>query len=53
MKRLALPKGFRYRSFQASSKAAPITLDDGSDLPGRHDGMAGFHAAVAAVTVSC
>jgi secreted PhoX family phosphatase len=41
--RLALPKGFRYRSFQASSKAAPITLDDGSKLPGRHDGMAGFH----------
>ena len=42
--RLALPDGFRYRSFQQSSLANPITLDDGSKLPGRHDGMAAFPA---------
>jgi secreted PhoX family phosphatase len=40
--RLALPAGFAYRSFQPSSKAAPLILDDGSRLPGRHDGMAAF-----------
>lgn len=40
--RLALPDGFAYRSFQASSKAVPLVLDDGSRLPGRHDGMAAF-----------
>lgn len=42
--RLALPAGFKYRSFQASSLSSPITLDDGSKLPGRHDGMAAFPA---------
>jgi secreted PhoX family phosphatase len=42
--RLALPAGFQYRSFQGSSRTAPITLDDGSLLPGRHDGMAAFSA---------
>ena len=40
--RLALPEGFNYRSFQPSSLRNPITLDDGSKLPGRHDGMAAF-----------
>lgn len=40
--RLALPRGFNYRSFQPSSRTAPLTLDDGSKLPGRHDGMAAF-----------
>ena len=40
--RLALPDGFNYRSFQPSSRKDPITLDDGSKLPGRHDGMAAF-----------
>lgn len=42
--RLALPPGFQYRSFQASSKSSPLTLNDGSKMPGRHDGMAAFHA---------
>jgi secreted PhoX family phosphatase len=40
--RLALPEGFQYRSFQPSSRAASLILDDGSKLPGRHDGMAAF-----------
>jgi hypothetical protein len=40
--RLALPDGFNYRSFQPSSRTSPLTLDDGSKLPGRHDGMAAF-----------
>src|SRR5688500_15205021 len=40
--RLELPEGFQYRSFQPSSRTAPIILDDGSRLPGRHDGMAAF-----------
>jgi secreted PhoX family phosphatase len=43
--RLALPAGFQYRSFQGSARSAPITLDDGSLLPGRHDGMAAFSAS--------
>src|SRR5262245_503784 len=38
--RLHLPEGFEYRSFHDT--ATPITLDDGSTLPGRHDGMAAF-----------
>ena len=38
------PTASSYRSFQQSSLAAPITLDDGSKLPGRHDGMAAFPA---------
>jgi secreted PhoX family phosphatase len=42
--RLALPAGFQYRSFQPSSRSAPLILDDGSSLPGRHDGMAAFSA---------
>jgi secreted PhoX family phosphatase len=43
--RLALPEGFQYRSFQPSRRppAPPNTvLDDGSFLPGRHDGMTAF-----------
>ena len=38
--RLALPAGFRYRSFHDNTKAA--TLSDGTPVPGRHDGMAAF-----------
>ncbi len=42
--RLALPRGFQYRSFQPSRRNVPsqLILDDGSLLPGRHDGMAAF-----------
>jgi secreted PhoX family phosphatase len=36
--RLELPAGFRYRSFHRRG----TVLDDGSVLPGRHDGMATF-----------
>ena len=39
--RLHLPPGFRYRSFHDTDGPA-ITLDDGSRLTGRHDGMAAF-----------
>ena len=38
--RLWLPKGFHYRSFHDTE--TPITLPDGTALPGRHDGMAAF-----------
>ena len=38
--RLWLPPGFKYRSFHDTE--APVTLDDGTALPGRHDGMAAF-----------
>ncbi|EAP98287.1 hypothetical protein JNB_15023 [Janibacter sp. HTCC2649] len=38
--RLHLPEGFSYRSFHDTE--TPITLDDGTVLPGRHDGMAAF-----------
>ena len=38
--RLWLPEGFQYRSFHDTE--VPITLDDGTILPGRHDGMAVF-----------
>jgi len=43
--RLALPEGFQYRSFQQSRRPPTppnVILDDGSSLPGRHDGMAAF-----------
>jgi len=40
--RLLLPAGFAYRSFHQSGRSAPIILDDGARLPGRHDGMAAF-----------
>ena len=38
--RLHLPEGFEYRSFHDTS--TPITLDDGTRLPARHDGMGAF-----------
>ena len=38
--RLHLPEGFTYRSFHDTE--FPVTLDDGTNLPGRHDGMAAF-----------
>ena len=38
--RLWLPKGFHYRSFHDTE--TPVTLPDGTALPGRHDGMAAF-----------
>ncbi|HEY0639074.1 MAG TPA: alkaline phosphatase PhoX [Pseudonocardiaceae bacterium] len=40
--RLWLPEGFRYRSFHDTE--TPVVLDDGTTLPGRHDGMGAFHA---------
>jgi hypothetical protein len=40
--RLHLPPGFQYRSFHDTE--APVTLHDGTALPGRHDGMAAFDA---------
>lgn len=40
--RLHLPEGFRYRSFHDT--ASPVTLFDGTALPGRHDGMGAFRA---------
>ena len=38
--RLHLPPRFQYRSFHDTEH--PITLDDGTSLPGRHDGMTAF-----------
>ncbi len=38
--RLHLPRGFNYRSFHDTELA--VRLDDGTDLPGRHDGMGAF-----------
>ncbi len=38
--RLHLPRGFQYRSFHDTE--FPVFLDDGSRLPGRHDGMGAF-----------
>ena len=38
--RLHLPAGFSYRSFHDTE--IPVTLDDGTVLPGRHDGMGAF-----------
>ncbi|MEY2400309.1 MAG: uncharacterized protein QOJ08_420 [Ilumatobacteraceae bacterium] len=50
--RLHLPRGFKYRSFHdtdtllpappAAPIQPPIILDDGTILPGRHDGMGAF-----------
>lgn len=39
--RLWLPNGFQYRSFH-DIDGTTVTLDDGTTLPGRHDGMAAF-----------
>jgi uncharacterized protein len=38
--RLWLPAGFHYRSFHDTQ--TPVVLDDGTTLPGRHDGMGAF-----------
>ncbi|KQY57155.1 PhoX family protein [Nocardioides sp. Root140] len=38
--RLHLPRGFNYRSFHDTE--FPVVLDDGTHLPGRHDGMGAF-----------
>lgn len=38
--RLHLPAGFKYRSFHDTE--TPVTLTDGTALPGRHDGMGAF-----------
>jgi hypothetical protein len=38
--RLWLPEGFQYRSFHDTE--VTLKLDDGTTLPGRHDGMAAF-----------
>jgi uncharacterized protein len=38
--RLWLPQDFQYRSFHDTE--TPVVLDDGTTLPGRHDGMAAF-----------
>jgi uncharacterized protein len=38
--RLHLPRGFQYRSFHDTT--TPVTLADGTALPGRHDGMGAF-----------
>ncbi|HET6561017.1 MAG TPA: alkaline phosphatase PhoX [Marmoricola sp.] len=38
--RLHLPKGFGYRSFHDTEET--VVLDDGTVLPGRHDGMGAF-----------
>lgn len=38
--RLHLPRGFQYRSFHDTE--SPVVLDDGTALPGRHDGMGAF-----------
>ncbi len=38
--RLHLPEGFRYRSFHDTEQT--VELDDGTILPGRHDGMGAF-----------
>ena len=41
--RLWLPEGFAYRSFHDTELT--VVLDDGTTLPGRHDGMAAFSRA--------
>jgi secreted PhoX family phosphatase len=38
--RLHLPHGFHYRSFHDTE--TPVVLPDGTELPGRHDGMGAF-----------
>jgi len=38
--RLHLPRGFNYRSFHDTE--VPVVLEDGTQLPGRHDGMGAF-----------
>ena len=38
--RLHVPKGFKYQSFHDTEQ--PVVLTDGTNLPGRHDGMGAF-----------
>ncbi len=40
--RLHLPRGFQYRSFHDTE--SPVVLEDGTNLPGRHDGMGAFRS---------
>ena len=47
--RLHLPEGFSYRSFHDTE--TPVVLDDGTKLPGRHDGMGAFEAGDGNVTL--
>ena len=47
--RLHLPEGFRYRSFHDTTNR--VVLDDGTVLPGRHDGMAAFAGGDGRVTL--
>ncbi len=47
--RLHLPEGFSYRSFHDTT--TPVVLDDGTVLPGRHDGMAAFEGSRHRVTL--
>jgi uncharacterized protein len=47
--RLHVPEGFRYRSFHDTT--TPVVLDDGTRLPGRHDGMAAFPGQDGRVTL--
>lgn len=47
--RLHLPEGFSYRSFHDTEQ--PVVLDDGTQLPGRHDGMGAFDGPEGAVTL--
>ena len=47
--RLHLPEGFQYRSFHDTT--TPVVLDDGTVLPGRHDGMAAFAGEDGRVTL--
>ncbi|HEX5969673.1 MAG TPA: alkaline phosphatase PhoX, partial [Intrasporangium sp.] len=47
--RLHLPEGFSYRSFHDTE--SPVVLDDGTNLPGRHDGMAAFDGPDGLVTL--
>ena len=47
--RLHLPEGFSYRSFHDTT--TPVVLDDGTVLPGRHDGMAAFEGRRHRVTL--
>jgi secreted PhoX family phosphatase len=47
--RLWLPAGFKYRSFHDTEQT--VTLDDGTVLPGRHDGMAAFSGPNGRVTL--
>ena len=47
--RLHLPEGFSYRSFHDTQ--FPVVLDDGTALPGRHDGMGAFEGPSGSTTL--